>query len=181
VLDDFSRYILAWKLCTTMAASAASDTLQVALQASDLDQVKVLHRPLERVQRAWRVAREQRHQTHPQPSSPPDDAGQNERYHRSMKNRILLENYHLPGQLEQRSGELLAYYNNCRYHESLDNLTPSDVYSGKGRPYSNVGKPSNERPSNKDAACTSGLSQLEPSNPMSQMLSKNRPTKSEMF
>src|SRR5215470_15691126 len=35
VLDDFSRYILAWKLCTTMAASDASDTLQVALQASE--------------------------------------------------------------------------------------------------------------------------------------------------
>jgi putative transposase len=45
VLDDFSRYILAWKLCTTMAASDVSDTLQVALQASGLDQVKVLHRP----------------------------------------------------------------------------------------------------------------------------------------
>jgi putative transposase len=41
VLDDFSRYILAWKLCTTMAATDVSDTLQAALQASGLDQVKV--------------------------------------------------------------------------------------------------------------------------------------------
>src|SRR5512135_2343525 len=45
VLDDFSRYILAWKLCTTMAATDVSDTLQAALQASGLDQVKLLHRP----------------------------------------------------------------------------------------------------------------------------------------
>ena len=45
VLDDFSRYILAWKLCTTMSATDVSDTLQVALQASGLNQVKVLHRP----------------------------------------------------------------------------------------------------------------------------------------
>ena len=45
VLDDFSRYILAWKLCTTMAATDVSDTLHAALQASGLDQVKVLHRP----------------------------------------------------------------------------------------------------------------------------------------
>ena len=37
VLDDFSRHILAWKLCTTIAASYVSDTLQVALQASGLD------------------------------------------------------------------------------------------------------------------------------------------------
>ena len=45
MLDDFSRYILAWKLRTTMAATDVTDTLQVALQVSGLDQVKVLHRP----------------------------------------------------------------------------------------------------------------------------------------
>ena len=44
MLDDFSRQILAGKLCTTIAASYVSDTLQVALQASGLDQVKVVHR-----------------------------------------------------------------------------------------------------------------------------------------
>jgi putative transposase len=58
--------------------------------------------------------------------------GKIERYHRSMKNRILLENYCLPGQLEQSIGEFVEYYNNCRYHESLDNLTPADVYFGRG-------------------------------------------------
>ena len=45
VLDDFSRYILAWKLCTTMSAADVSDTLQLALKAAGLDQVNVLHRP----------------------------------------------------------------------------------------------------------------------------------------
>ena len=38
--------------------------------------------------------------------------GKIERYHRSMKNRILLENYYLPGQLEQSIGEFVEYYNN---------------------------------------------------------------------
>src|SRR5467141_2016686 len=56
-----------------------------------------------------------------------------ERYHRSMKNRILLENYYLPGQLEQSIEEFVEYYNNSRYHESLDNLTPVDVYFGRGQ------------------------------------------------
>jgi transposase InsO family protein len=56
-----------------------------------------------------------------------------ERYHRSIKNRILLENYYLPGQLEQSIEEFVEYYNNCRYHESLDNLTPADVYFGRGQ------------------------------------------------
>jgi putative transposase len=40
--------------------------------------------------------------------------GKIERYHRSMKNRILLENYYLPGQLEQSIEEFVEYYNNCR-------------------------------------------------------------------
>jgi transposase InsO family protein len=45
VLDDFSRYILAWKLCSTMKADDVTDTLEVALQASGLQQVEVEHRP----------------------------------------------------------------------------------------------------------------------------------------
>lgn len=45
VPDDFSRYIVAWKLCTTMAASDVTDTLNLALQASGLEQVAVAHRP----------------------------------------------------------------------------------------------------------------------------------------
>jgi transposase InsO family protein len=52
--------------------------------------------------------------------------GNIERYHRSLKNRILLENSYLPGQLEARLAEFVEFYNNRRYHESLGNLTPAD-------------------------------------------------------
>jgi len=45
VLDDFSRYIVAWKLCATMKAGDVTDTLTMALQASGLDGMKVVHRP----------------------------------------------------------------------------------------------------------------------------------------
>ena len=61
----------------------------------------------------------------------PMTQGKIERYHRSMKNQILLENYYLPGQLEQRLAEFVDYYNLRRYHESLKNLTPADVYFGR--------------------------------------------------
>ena len=139
VLDDFSRYILAWKLCTTMAATDVSDTLQAALQASGLDQVKVPHRPrllsdngpsyLSSELGQWLENKGIKHirgrAYHPMTQ------GKIERYHRSMKNRILLENYYLPGQLEQSIGEFVEHYNNRRYHESLDNLTPADVYFGR--------------------------------------------------
>jgi len=58
--------------------------------------------------------------------------GKIERYHRSMKNQILLENYYLPGELKKRIGQFVSYYNNARYHERLDNLTPADVCFGHG-------------------------------------------------
>ena len=45
ILDDFSRYIIAWKLCTTMKAEDVTDTLQLALAASGCDQARVGHKP----------------------------------------------------------------------------------------------------------------------------------------
>jgi putative transposase len=50
-----------------------------------------------------------------------------------LKNRILLENYYLPGDLEAEIDAFVAYYNHRRYHESIDNLTPADVYFGRGQ------------------------------------------------
>jgi hypothetical protein len=48
-----------------------------------------------------------------------------------MKNVIKLRNYEYPWELEQALGEFVEYYNKHRYHESLDNLTPEDVYFGR--------------------------------------------------
>ena len=50
-----------------------------------------------------------------------------------MKNRILLENYYMPGDLEARIGDFIEHYNHRRYHESLNNLTPADVYFGRSQ------------------------------------------------
>ena len=52
-----------------------------------------------------------------------------------MKNRILLENYYLPGALQTEIEEFVEQYSHRRYHESLSNLTPADVYSAAGRPF----------------------------------------------
>ena len=46
----------------------------------------------------------------------------------TLKNRILLENDYLPGELEARIEAFVADYNHLRYHESIDNLMPADVY-----------------------------------------------------
>ena len=123
-----------------MSATDVSDTLQIALQTSGLNQVKVLHRPrllsdngpsyLSSDLANW-LNHNGIYHIRGRPYHPMTQ-GKIERYHRSMKNRILLENYYLPGQLELNIGEFVTYYNNRRYHESLDNLTPADVYFGRG-------------------------------------------------
>ena len=56
-----------------------------------------------------------------------------ERWHQTLKNRILLENYYLPGDLEAQIEAFIIHYNHQRYHESLSNLTPADVYFGRGQ------------------------------------------------
>jgi transposase InsO family protein len=141
VLDDFSRYIVAWKLCTTMKAEDVTDTLELALQASGLDQVNVARRPrllsdngpsyVSSELAAWLDEQDMPH-TRGAPCHPMTQ-GKIERWHLTLKNRILLENYYLPGELEVRIEAFVAHYNHMRYHESIDNLTPADVYFGRGQ------------------------------------------------
>jgi RNA-directed DNA polymerase len=52
-------------------------------------------------------------------------------WHQTLKNRILFEHYYLPSDLERRVAAFVQHYNHARYHESLDNLTPADVYFGR--------------------------------------------------
>ena len=141
ILDDFSRYIIAWKLCTTMKTGDVTDTLDLALQASGCDQATVLHKPrllsdngssyISGELADWLEDRQMDHVRgapyHPQTQ------GKIERWHQTLKNRILLENYYLPGVLRQKIDAFVEHYNNRRHHESLQNLTPADVYFGRGQ------------------------------------------------
>jgi Integrase core domain len=63
----------------------------------------------------------------------PQTQGKIERWHQTLKNRILLENYFLPGELEAKIEAFVKHYNHQRHHESLKNLTSADVYSGRGQ------------------------------------------------
>ena len=63
----------------------------------------------------------------------PQTQGKIERWHQTLKNRVLLENYYLPGDLEAQIARFVEHYNDRRYHESLQNLTPADVYVGRGQ------------------------------------------------
>ena len=61
----------------------------------------------------------------------PQTQGKIERYHRTMKNIIKLEHYYSPEELEEKISEFVDHYNDHRYHESLNNVTPADVYFGR--------------------------------------------------
>ena len=63
----------------------------------------------------------------------PQTQGKIERWHQTLKNRVLLENYYLPGDLEAQVEAFIVHYNHERYHESLRNLTPADVYFDRGQ------------------------------------------------
>ena len=141
ILDDFSRYIVAWKLCTSMTADDVTDTLEMALTAADLDRVDVDQRPrllsdngsayVASDLAAWLDKRDMDHVR----GAPyhPMTQGKIERWHQTLKNRILLEHYYLPGDLEAQIDNFVAHYNHRRYHEGLGNLTPADVYFGRGQ------------------------------------------------
>ena len=139
ILDDYSRYIIAWKLCTNMKAEDVTDTLKLALQASGCDKAHVIHKPkllsdngssyISGDLAEWLEGQKIDHVRgapyHPQTQ------GKIERWHQTLKNRISLENYYLPGDLENQVGAFIDHYNNHRYHESLNNVTPADAYYGR--------------------------------------------------
>lgn len=141
ILDDYSRYVVAWKLCTTMKTSDVTNTLELALQASGCDQVRVRQKPrllsdngasyVSGELADWLKGEGMDHVRgapyHPQTQ------GKIERWHQTLKNRILLENYFMPGDLNASIERFVEHYNHHRYHESLQNLTPADVYFGRGQ------------------------------------------------
>jgi transposase InsO family protein len=122
-----------------MKAEDVTDTLTLALKASGCDQARVVHKPRLLSDNGssyiagdladWLTDRGMDHvrgaPLHPQTQ------GKIERWHQTLKNRILLENYFLPGDLERQIGAFVDHYNHNRYHEGLGNLTPADVYFGR--------------------------------------------------
>lgn len=140
ILDDYSRYIIAWQLNTTMGAADIIRTLEVARDRTGLTEpIRVKHRPrllsdngaafishdLADYLKVARMDHVRGALYHPQ------NQGKIERWHRSMKSIVKLDNYYFPWELEEAIASFVDYYNHERYHESLDNMTPADVFQGR--------------------------------------------------
>lgn len=138
ILDDYSRYIIHWELCETMKREDVERSIDQAILKAGLSKENppkllsdngscYIAKDLELyLEENYSIKQIHGAPLHPQTQ------GKIERYHQSMKNTVKLHNYFCKSELEDALAKWVDYYNNHRYHESLDNLTPADVYLGRG-------------------------------------------------
>jgi putative transposase len=139
VMDDYSRFILAWKLQNDMSANSLIEVVQEAVDATGMTDVPVEDRTkLLSDNGAGYVSRSFRDYLqlvgighilaapfHPQTN------GKLERYHQSIKREVNQLPYELPSHLERAIADFVDYYNYRRYHKALGNVTPADVLYGR--------------------------------------------------
>lgn len=139
VMDDYSRFILAWDLKTNMAAESLIDVVQQAVDMTGMTDVPVENRTvllsdngpgyLSRQFNDYLDLVDIRHilaaPFHPQTN------GKIERYHRSIREEIDLVPYEMPSRLREAIRGFVEYYNYHRYHEGLGDVIPYDVYTGR--------------------------------------------------
>ena len=139
VMDDYSRFILAWKLQKDMSANSLIEVIQDAVDATGMADVPVEDRTkLLSDNGAGYVSRSFRDYLHLAGirhilAAPfhPQTNGKLERYHQSIKREVNQILYEFPGQLEKAIAKFVDYYNYRRYHKALGNVTPADVLYGK--------------------------------------------------
>jgi len=139
VMDDYSRFILAWKLQKDMSANSLIEVVQEAVDATGMTEVPVedrtrllsdngsgyVSRTFREYLRLVGIGHILAAPYHPQTN------GKVERYQQSLKREVNQLPYELPSQLEQAIADFVDYYNYRRYHKALGNVTPADVLYGR--------------------------------------------------
>jgi len=139
VMDDYSRFILGWKLQKDMSADSLIEVVQEAVDVTGMTDVPVEDRTkllsdngAGYISRAFRnylnlvgIGHILAAPFHPQTN------GKVERYQQSLKRVVNQLPYELPSQLERAIADFVDYYNYRRYHKALGDVTPADVLYGR--------------------------------------------------
>ena len=139
VLDDFSRFLLAWELKRDMTSASICEVVEQAVEWTGMKNVPVadrtrllsdngssyLSRAFEDYLRMRRIRHIRCAPHHPQTN------GKIERFHETLKARLNLLVYTSPEELRRALAEFIAFYNQQRYHEGIGSVTPADVYYGR--------------------------------------------------
>jgi putative transposase len=139
VMDDYSRFILGWKMQKDMSANSLIEVVQQAVDATGMTDVPVVDRTKllsdngsGYVSRAFNDYLHLLGIDHIR-SAPfhPQTNGKIERYYQSLKKQVNQLTYEIPGELEKAIADFVNYYNHSRYHVALGNVTPADVLYGR--------------------------------------------------
>ena len=139
VMDDFSRFILAWRLQIDMTSASLIEVVQDAIDLTGMTDVPVEDRTsllsdngsgyISRLFREYLQLVGIRHilaaPYHPQTN------GKLERYHQTLKRDVNQLPYDVPRELEVAIGEFVDFYNDRRYHKALKDITPADMLAGR--------------------------------------------------
>jgi len=139
VMDDYSRFILSWKLQKDMSANSLIEVVQEAVDATGMTDVPVedrtkllsdngagyVSRVFKEYLRMVSIGHILATPFHPQTN------GKVERYQQSLKREVNQLPYELPSQLERAIADFVEYYNYHRYHKALGNVIPFDVLCGR--------------------------------------------------
>ena len=139
VMDDFSRFILAWRLQIDMTSASLIEVIQDAVDLTGMADVPVEDRTsllsdngsgyVSRLFKEYLQLVGIRHilaaPYHPQTN------GKLERYHQTLKRDVNQLPYDVPKELEVAIGEFVEFYNHRRYHKALKDITPADMLAGR--------------------------------------------------
>ena len=139
VMDDYSRFILAWRLQIDMTSASLIEVVQDAIDRTGMTDVPVDDRTrllsdngpgyISRLFREYLQFVGIRHilaaPFHPQTN------GKIERYHQTLKRDVNQVPYDVPLELEGAIGRFVEFYNHHRYHKALNDITPADMLAGR--------------------------------------------------
>ena len=113
VLDDYSRMILGWKLCSSMSANDVKDTLDIAIEFTGVDDAEVVQRiPLLSDNGPCYISKSLQEYLEVNAM----DHTRGRAFHPMTQAKIE---------------RWVGYYNDERYHQSLGKITPRDKYLGR--------------------------------------------------